>query len=60
MRENSDIRVAARVAGVTLWKIAAELGVSEPTFYRWLRFPLSGEKHERIMEAIKKIEKEGN
>lgn len=58
MRENEQIRKAARVAGVPLWKIAAVVGVSEPTLIRWMRFPLSQEKESRIMEAISTLGQE--
>lgn len=56
MRENEHIRKAARVAGVPLWRVAAAVGVSEPTLIRWLRFPLPEEKEARIMEAIAALE----
>lgn len=56
MRENEHIRKAARVAGVPLWRVAAAVGVSEPTLIRWLRFPLPEEKEARIMEAITALE----
>ena len=52
MKENQEVRKAAKNAGVPLWKIAAELGVSEPTIIRWLRFPLTAEKEKRVMEVI--------
>lgn len=45
----------ARGEGVPLWKIAAELGVSEPTLTRWLRFPLPPDKEHRIEAAIRTI-----
>lgn len=51
-RENVEIRRAAKAAEVPLWKIASFLQISEPTLTRWMRFPLSEEKQERIMEAI--------
>ena len=54
--ENLDVRKAARAAGVTLWRIAAEVGVSEPTLQRWMRFPLPEDKRERILAAIAKLE----
>lgn len=58
MRENEHIRKAARVAGVPLWKVAAAIGVSEPTLIRWMRFPLPAEKEAHIMETISVLEKE--
>lgn len=58
MKENQNIRKAARVAGVPLWKIADAIGVSEPTLMRWMRFPLPEDKETRIMNAIATIERE--
>lgn len=58
MRENEKIRKAARSAGIPLWRIAATVGVSEPTLIRWLRFPLPEDKEVRIMEAISALEQE--
>lgn len=57
---NKDVRKAARCADVNLWQVAAELGVSEPTFYRWLRTELPEEKKAAIMAAIEKLSKEDN
>lgn len=56
--ENKKIRVAARVAGVPFWKIAQKIGISEPTLTRWLRMPLSAEREEIILSAIKELEQE--
>ena len=58
MRANEDVRRAARAAGVPLWKIAAELQVSEPTLTRWMRVPLPDEKRDKIMRAIPALERE--
>lgn len=58
VKENQEVRKAARVAGIPLWKVAAAIGVSEPTFMRWMRFPLPKEKEARIMEAISTLGKE--
>lgn len=52
MKENQKVRSAAKDAKVPLWKVAAGIGISEPTLIRWLRFPLPLEKENRIMEAI--------
>lgn len=58
MRENEHIRKAARVAGVPLWRVAAAIGVSEPTLIRWMRFSLTKEKEDLIMEAISDLSRE--
>lgn len=56
--ENNKVRVAARVAGIPLWKIAQRIGISEPTLSRWLRIPLSSEREAVIMAAITAMKKE--
>lgn len=58
MKENQTVRRAARVAGVPLWRVAAAIGVSEPTLTRWLRVPLPEDKERRIMTAISALEQE--
>ncbi len=55
--QNERIRREAKAAGVFLWEIAQEIGISEPTLTRWLRAPLPAEKATAIREAIKKREK---
>lgn len=50
--ENIALRRLPRANGVPLWKIAAQIGVSEPTITRWMRFPLSEDKRARIEQAI--------
>lgn len=58
VKENQSVRSAARSAGVPLWRVAANIGVSEPTLIRWLRFPLPENKEQRIMAAIAELAKE--
>lgn len=58
MRTNERIRKAARVADVPLYRVAATIGVSEPTLHRWLRFPLPEEKERAILEAIANLAQE--
>lgn len=57
-RENEQVRRAARSAGVPLWRVAAAIGVSEPTLTRWLRFPLPKDKEQRVMVAISELSRE--
>lgn len=57
-KENQTVRRAARASGVPLWKVAAAIGVSEPTLTRWLRVPLSEDKENRIMTAISTLARE--
>lgn len=58
-QENHEVRKAARVAGVPLWRVALAIGVSEPTLTRWLRIPLPEDKEKRVMAAIAALEQEG-
>lgn len=55
---NKEIRKAARVADIPLWRIAAELGISEPTMTRWLRTELPEERRLQVLTAIEKLSKE--
>ena len=52
---NKEIRKAARIADVPMWKVAMALGVSEPTIFRWLRTELPEDKKAAIMAAIDKL-----
>lgn len=52
---NSDVRTAAKNAGVFLYQIAAAIGISEPTMTRKMRFELSSEEKQPIFDAIEKI-----
>ena len=52
---NSDVRTAAKNAGVFLYQIAAAMGISEPTMTRKLRFELSDNEKKPIYEAIERI-----
>lgn len=55
---NSDIRTAAKRAGVYLYEVAAVMGISEPTMTRKLRFELSDEQKKAIFNTIEKIRNE--
>ena len=55
---NSDVRTAAKNAGVFLYQIAAAMGISEPTMTRKLRFELSDSEKKPIFEAIERIRTE--
>ena len=56
--KSEEIRKAARVAGVPIYKIAADVGISEATLTRWLRFDLSEERGARLMAAIRELEEQ--
>ena len=50
---NKIIRDELKARGVRHWELAHELGVSEQTLVRWLRFELS---EDRQLEMLMKIE----
>ena len=50
---NKIIRDELKTRGVRHWELAHELGVSEQTLVRWLRFELD---EERQLEMLMKIE----
>lgn len=54
--ENEQVRRAARAAGMPLWKLAEELGISEATLSRWLRKPLPDEIKQQALNLIRKYE----
>lgn len=57
MKANQTIRAAAKKNGIKHWRIAMHLGVSEQTFMRWLRIPLTAEREKAILEAIDDLAK---
>lgn len=55
---NTEIRAAAKSAGVFLYEIAEKLDVSEPTFNRYLRKELSDVWKAKALAAIEEIKRE--
>lgn len=53
---NEDIRRAAGGAGVKLWQIAEELGISDCSFSRRLRKELSQEKKQEVFSVIERLQ----
>ena len=52
---NLDVRFKAKAAGVPLWKIAKDLGVSDMTLFRRLRKELSVEEKSKLYAVIQKL-----
>ena len=52
---NMDIRLSAKAQQVPLWQLAKQLGFSEPTLYRKLRFTLSDVERQQFNNALAKI-----
>lgn len=53
--ENMDIRIAAKSAGIPLWKVAESLHVSESYFYRRIRKPLPEDEKVKILSLIQDL-----
>lgn len=58
IKRNTEIRAAAKSAGVFLYEIAEKLDVSEPTFNRYLRKELSDGMKAKALAAIEEIKRE--
>lgn len=54
---NLDIRERAADGGFKLWELAAQTGISCNTLTMWLRFPLEGERLERVTKALEELER---
>lgn len=52
---NTDIREAAKQAGVFLYAVADKLGISEPTMTRLLRRELPDEKKKELKGIIAEL-----
>lgn len=52
---NADIRTAAKNAGVHLYQIAAEIGVSEPTMTRKMRYEMPKNEKDKILSIIEEL-----
>jgi hypothetical protein len=55
---NMDLRQKAKEKGVFFWQIAAELGVSEPTMTRRLRFELPEQEKQKYLSIIDQLSSE--
>ena len=56
-KANTIIREELKQRGVRHWELAHELGISEQTLVRWLRFELSEDKQLDMLEKIEHIVK---
>lgn len=54
---NKIIRDELKTRGVRHWELAHELGVSEQTLVRWLRFELSEDRQLDMLMKIEEIAK---
>ena len=58
--KNTDIRQAAKSAGVRLWQIAEMVGMNDGNFSRKLRRELPDDEKQRILEIIDRLSKEAS
>ena len=56
-KPNTIIREELKAIGVRHWELAHELGVSEQTLVRWLRFELDEDKQFDMLDKIETIAK---
>lgn len=54
---NKIVREELKARGGRHWELAHELGISEQTLVRWLRFELSEDKQLNMLERIEEIAK---
>lgn len=55
---NADIKKTAKQAGVFLYAVAKELGISESTMTRLLRYELPDEKKTEIKDIIAELKEQ--
>ncbi len=53
---NASVYDRKKAAGVSIWQIADELGVSDNTLYRKLRHQLQPDQEAEVLEAIRRAE----
>lgn len=57
MQANMELRMAAKAAGVRLWEIAGEIGITDGMFSRKLRRELPKKDRERLLCIVADIAK---
>ena len=55
LQANKELRERMKKHNVTVWQIAAKLGINETTLIKWLRLELDKEHSERVNDALNKI-----
>lgn len=53
--ENQNLRTILKLKGIPMWKLAKQIGISEPTITRWFRTELPTEKYEKVITAIQEL-----
>lgn len=52
---NEEIKKKIRESRIHQYEVADAIGVSEYTFCKWLRKPLSPDKEQAVLEALQKL-----
>ena len=55
---NQDIRRAAGAAGIRLWQIAVEMGITDSYLSRKMRVELSSDEKEKMLKIIQLLSAE--
>ena len=58
VKSNKAIRTAAKENGIELWRIANKLGINDGNFSRKLRYELSEDEKQKILEIINELAEE--
>lgn len=51
---NDDIKQLIKSKGLRQWQVALQYGLTDGNFTRLLRYELSSEKRQRVLDAIEK------
>lgn len=51
-KPNEELSLYAKNKGVPKWAVANQMGISEATLIRWLRFPLTEDKKSAFIRAV--------
>jgi transcriptional regulator with XRE-family HTH domain len=52
---NKNIRTILKLKNITMWQLAKQIGISEPTITRWFRTELTPERYEKVTSAIQEL-----
>lgn len=55
MKKNAEVRNKMTGSGLHQWQVADQIGISEGTLTRWLRTELTGERREKVLDAIDRL-----
>ena len=58
MKQNTEIRMAAKKCGIFLWEVAAACGINDGNFSRKLRKELPEEEKKNILAIIDRLAQE--